>query len=124
MTNVLTFFDRATQVCTIASIVVNILPNEKVLDGYPKSQKAYGLFIKVAAALAFNLRARLPGLCLAFLGFSKHQCDACGSPSAVPASASSGDGSEDHAANRDTVAAAEAGSNSGSITDNLKSKTK
>lgn len=58
-----------SEVCTVCSIVANVLPKESALDGYPRIQKAYHAFIALVAGLAANLRVCLPSLAIPFLGF-------------------------------------------------------
>lgn len=60
-----------------ASVVVNVLPKETVLDGYPRAKTAYRTVVAFAAASAINLRKCLPGLNLKIpgLGFDQYQHD-------------------------------------------------
>lgn len=60
-----------------ASVVVNVLPKETFLDGYPRAKAAYRTGVAFAAASAINLRKCLPGLDIKIpgLGFDQYQHD-------------------------------------------------
>jgi hypothetical protein len=60
-------------ISTACSFIANVLPNERFLDGYPRTKKAYGVVIKAIATVAFNIRANLPSLAIGFLGFRQAQ---------------------------------------------------
>jgi hypothetical protein len=60
-----------------SSIVVNVLPKETFLDGYPRAKKAYRTGVALVATSAINLRKRLPSLDLRIpgLGFDQYEHD-------------------------------------------------
>lgn len=53
-----------TAYVTVASILVNFLPKDSFLDGYPRAKAAYNAAIKFLAGSALNIRRYLPSLCV------------------------------------------------------------
>ena len=53
------------------ALIANFLPKKKHLDGYPRLQFCYCIFIDIVAGFGLNWRYRLPSLDLQFLGFKR-----------------------------------------------------
>lgn len=67
--------DWTSYYVTGSSLIVNLLPKDSFLDGYPRAKKAYNSAIAFLAGSALNIRKCLPGLSLHIpgLGFDKPQ---------------------------------------------------
>ena len=98
MIDVMWWFDRITNASFIASGVVNLLPDSRLLNGYPRAQKVYATTISIVAATALNIRAQLPALAVPILGFK--QCPSCGGSSLVKDTGSGSSGSSGASGNQ------------------------
>jgi hypothetical protein len=67
------WFFGASVYVTAASALVNILPKDSFLDGYPRTKAAYNAAVKFLAGSALNIRKYIPGLDVHIpgLGFAK-----------------------------------------------------
>jgi hypothetical protein len=63
-------FHGAFTVSVVASLLANFLPKSDLFAGYPRFKRAYETFVVgVVAAIAINLRNRLPSLDISIPGY-------------------------------------------------------
>ena len=52
-------FDYVSRAVLIASVLYAFLPPREILDGFPRAQKYYSLFLLIVLHVAVNLRAKM-----------------------------------------------------------------